>query len=76
MNDFVDQYLGFNSDERVTSVLIRYGSGSDVDLSHYIDDVSFNVAPPEINAVDEPIILWLMAFGLSLLGFSKRYQFV
>jgi hypothetical protein len=55
MNDFADQFLGFNSTELVTSVTLRYGSGSDVDLFHYIDDVYFNVAPQcfAIDAIDD-----------------------
>jgi hypothetical protein len=56
MNDFADQFLGFNSDELVTSVALRYGSGSDVGLFHYIDDVYFNVAPDPcfvIDAIDD-----------------------
>jgi hypothetical protein len=55
MNDFADQFLGFNSDELVTSVTLRYGSGSDVGLFHYIDDVYFNVAPQcfAIDAIDD-----------------------
>ena len=47
MNDFADQFIGFNSDELVTSVTIRYGAGFDVALFTYIDDVYFNI-PTEI----------------------------
>ncbi len=46
MNDFADQFIGFNSDELVTSVTIRYGNGSDVGLFTYIDDVYFNIPAP------------------------------
>ncbi len=46
MNDWADQFIGFNSNEMVTSVTIRYGTGADVGLFHYIDDVYFASAPP------------------------------
>ncbi|RVT84970.1 PEP-CTERM sorting domain-containing protein [Inhella crocodyli] len=63
MNDVNDQFLGFISDELVTSVTVRYGSGSDVGLFHGIDDVMFNAAQ-----VPEPGSLALG--GLALLGFA------
>ncbi len=46
MNDFADQFIGFNSDNAVTSVTIRYGNGGDVGLFTYIDDVYFNIPSP------------------------------
>jgi hypothetical protein len=65
MNDFADQFLGFNSDELVTSVTLRYGSWSDVGLFHYIDDVYFNVVP-------EPSTALLVAFGLVGIAVGRR----
>ncbi len=57
MNDINDQFLGFVSDELVTGLSLRYGSGSDVGLFHGIDDVQFNVIP-------EPSTALLLAGGL------------
>ncbi len=56
MNDWADQFIGFNSDEDVTKVTIRYGTGSDVGLFTYIDDVYFNEVP-------EPATLSLLVLG-------------
>jgi hypothetical protein len=64
MNDFVDQFIGFNSDTPVTSVTIRYGSGSDVELYHYIDDFQFSIP--------EPSTFILFAFALLSLCASRR----
>ncbi len=71
MNDFADQFIGFVSDQAVTSVTLRYGTGSDVGLYHYIDDLQFNRAgtTPEPDPIPEPGTLGL--FGL-LTGFLLR----
>lgn len=68
MNDFADQFLGFTSDQAVTSVKIRYGTGSDVGLFHYIDDVQFNAAA----VVSEPAGLALVGSALLIAGLSRR----
>lgn len=60
MNDDVDQFIGFNSDEQVTSVTIRYGSGQDVSLYTYIDDVYFNTAT---DVIPEPATLTVFGLG-------------
>ena len=65
MNDINDQFLGFVSDESVTGVSLRYGSGSDVGLFFGIDDVQFNVIP-------EPSTALLLASGLVAMAVSRR----
>jgi hypothetical protein len=51
MNDFVDQFLGVNSASPITSLQLRYGSGFDVSLFHYIDDFQFSIVPEPAGAV-------------------------
>ena len=68
MNDINDQFLGFISDESVTSVNLRYGSGSDVGLFHGIDDVMFNAAA----AVPEPGTLALLGLAFAGLAAARR----
>ncbi|MBS1827322.1 MAG: PEP-CTERM sorting domain-containing protein [Acidobacteria bacterium] len=68
MNDAHDQFLGFNSSEHVTSVVLRYGSGSDVGLFHSIDDVQFNTA----DSVPEPSTFLLGASSLAALIALRR----
>jgi PEP-CTERM motif-containing protein len=58
MNDFVDQFIGFTSDTAASSMTIRYGTGSNVGLFHYIDDV-------QVNAVPEPATLLLLGSGVA-----------
>jgi hypothetical protein len=62
LNDRADQFLGFISDQQITRTVIRYGSGADVGLYHYIDDVQFNGARSE---VPEPWTVALLALGLA-----------
>ncbi|MCB1787762.1 MAG: PEP-CTERM sorting domain-containing protein [Chromatiaceae bacterium] len=69
-NDFVDQFIGFNSDELVTEVSIRYGDGTDVALFTVIDDVQFNVAADA--DVPEPAALALLGLGFVGLGYQRR----
>lgn len=68
MNDYVDQFLGFTSDQDVTRVTLRYGSGN-VGLYHFIDDVTFGAAPSKI---PEPTTLSMMAVALAGLGIARR----
>jgi hypothetical protein len=65
MNDFADQFIGFNSNEMVTSAQIRFDTGSVI----YIDDVRFNDA----QVVPLPPALWLFGSGLlGLVGIARR----
>lgn len=45
-NDFVDQFIGFNSNVPLTHVLVRYGNGSDVNAYVVIDDFQYTVPEP------------------------------
>lgn len=74
MNDLADQFIGFTSNEMVTSVVIRYGSGSNVGLFHYIDDVRYNVA--SLTAIPEPGSLGLAGLALAVLGAATRRRAV
>lgn len=68
MNDFVDQFIGFISDEQVTSVGLRYLdniSQQPAGLFIFADDVQFN-------AVVEPASLGLLALGLGLIWLRLR----
>lgn len=69
LNDDHDQFLGFNSSELVTSVVLRYGSGSDVGLFQSIDDVQFNTA---VDEVPEPSTFLLGASSLAALIALRR----
>ncbi|MBC7982937.1 MAG: PEP-CTERM sorting domain-containing protein, partial [Candidatus Obscuribacterales bacterium] len=69
MNDFADQFIGFTSDEVINRVSIRYGSGSNVGLYHFVDDVRFNTA-----SVPEPSTLFLFGLGLLSLAAVRRQQ--
>ncbi|MBU2712421.1 PEP-CTERM sorting domain-containing protein [Zooshikella harenae] len=75
MNDFADQFIGFISDEAVTKVTLRYGTGSDVGLYHYIDDLQFNNAgtTPEPDPIPEPGTLGLFALLAGVLLRRKTY---
>ena len=73
MNDGVDQFIGFNSDQLISSVSLRYGTGFDVALFPVIDDLYFNVAGE--STVPLPAALPLFASGLGvleLLGWRKK----
>jgi hypothetical protein len=63
MNDYVDQFLGVNSDTPITRVQLRYNSGFDVSLFHFVDDFQFAVVPEPIGVV---AITWIFAAALAL----------
>jgi len=70
MNDATDQFIGFNSTQNVTYATFRYGSGSDVSLYNYVDDVSFG---PAVTSAPEPATLGLLATGLvGVFGAARR----
>ena len=70
MNDFVDQFLGFTSTVDVTSVQVRYGTGTNVSLYHFVDDVQFG---PGMSSVPEPATVALVGGGLlALAGIARR----
>lgn len=69
MNDAADQYLGFISDQLVTSATVRFGNGNDVGLYHYVDNVMFNEASTD---VPEPASALLLAMGLGGLALQRR----
>jgi hypothetical protein len=71
MNDDADQFIGFTSDEQVTSVTLRYGAPPYEDLFVYIDDLRFNVADPG-TAVPEPMTMTL--FGAGLFGLAGAWR--
>jgi hypothetical protein len=63
MNDYVDQFLGVNSDTPITSVQLRYGSGFNVSLFPFVDDFQFAIVPEPVGVV---AITWAFAAALSL----------
>jgi hypothetical protein len=63
LNDFVDQFLGFNSAVPVTHVVLRYGAGSDINLYCVIDDFQFSI--PEPNTA-------MLAFASAAIGIATR----
>ena len=63
LNDFADQFIGFNGDEAVTSVAIRFGDNAE-DLFTYIDDVHFNAVP-------EPSSVCFLGIVAVALGFRR-----
>ena len=69
MNDSVDQFIGFISNEMVTAVTLRYGSGSDVGLYTVIDDLRFNNAAA---VVPVPASLPLLASALGVVAVWRR----
>jgi hypothetical protein len=69
MNDFVDQFIGFNSNTPISNVRIRYGSTNDVGLFTFIDDVTFS----HVAATPEPSTLLLM-MSAAVIMVSRRYR--
>ena len=63
MNDYVDQFLGVNSDTPITSVQLRYGSGFDVALYHFVDDFQFAFVPEPAGVV---AVAWIFPAALVL----------
>ncbi|HEY3394045.1 MAG TPA: hypothetical protein VGK58_15135 [Lacipirellulaceae bacterium] len=69
MNDYVDQFLGVNSDTPITSVQLRYGSGFDVALYHFVDDFQFAVVPEPPGML---ALAWVVAGALARHRPSRR----
>jgi hypothetical protein len=69
MNDYVDQFLGVNSDTPITSVQLRYGSGFNVALYHFVDDFQFAVVPEPAGMV---AVAWIVAGALARHRPSRR----
>jgi PEP-CTERM motif-containing protein len=67
MNDFADQFIGFNSAAPVSRARIRFGA-NDVGLFTFIDDVHFN---RNAGAVPEPGTLILLASGTGLAAYRR-----
>src|SRR5262249_32744798 len=61
MNDYADQFIGFNSDQPVKRVVFdyEYVGIPDTHVKRYIDDVTFNVA----GCFPEPVPSFLDADG-------------
>lgn len=69
MNDLADQFLGFRTTAAVDRVTLRYGSGTEVGLYRYADDVQFRAAT---STVPEPATVALVGGGLAALLVGAR----
>lgn len=70
MNDFADQFIGFNSDSPIDRMILRYGASSEVDLYRYIDDVTFST--DAVTNTPEPSSAILLGTGIAGIYLARR----
>jgi hypothetical protein len=65
MNDFADQFIGFNSSVAISHVRFHFGPIDVFGVTPFIDDVTFGPSTATPAATPEPMSLLLFATGLA-----------
>jgi hypothetical protein len=65
MNDFADQFIGFNSSVAISRVRFRFGAIDVYGVTPFIDDVTFGPSTTTPATTPEPMSLLLFATGLA-----------